>query len=551
MRRALTTLNGIDIEPLVAHYALNYPKVRNAAGILRSSLVHRIAGRALDAFHVDLWARNVGLEELTFVGCSEWDKILLSDPKRGRKVVGTVVRKLDRFWLLSNCLPMWFVCGKHRPTSTPQVHEEPLYRHSSLGEGNADSSRTVLYVLNLGASYAGLYLYDHIFSDDEASPLHRHNVVMMGRTGGSENSQGIRHGFPSHGSRVRKLLRAVGLSVKALWKFGRRFQFSYVWALSKTCAAVEGQQISLLREFPSLKLAILAYDMQVPVDMVLALESLGIITVALNERPQSVVWEMQPFAVSTLLTASEVFSAMAEESRSVSVDEGISVGMWRTDLLCKYRSEDPHQLRIRALENGQRFIVALPLHVTARSDWDGSPLGTSALSVRHFLWDVLRIAEENPKAFIVIRGKNDNWVPDDRFKDIVGKIDRLPNIVVSRDYSTFNESYRLCAWADLVLAKHTSLVDEVLSVGIPCVVHDYTPNSKDLSRLVVPYLPREIWAEDFNELRERIAFALANEGGDFDQWWEPHRERIYGNFNDGRVRERARSHIASMVGESQ
>ena len=129
-------------------------------------------------------------------------------------------------------------------------------------------------------------------------------------------------------------------------------------------------------------------------------------------------------------------------------------------------------------------------------------------------------------------------------------VDRLPNIVVSRDYETFNESYRLCAWADLVIAKHTSVVDEVLSVGVPCVAHDYTPNSKDLSRLLVPYLPRDIWAEDFNELRGRIALALTNEGRDFYRLWEPHRMALYGDFSDGHVRSRARAIFELMLREN-
>ena len=552
MLRALATLDELEIEPLLALYARRYPTATNATGILRSILVHRIAGRALDAFHVDLWARNIGLDQVTFVGCSEWDKILLSDHRRRRKVVGSVVRTVDHIGSLVTRLTRWRLTSKAPVSSAAwQAPDEQIDRGAFRDGKASDASRTVLYILNYGVSYGGLYSYDHVFSDDPASPLHRRNVVVMGRTGGPSNSQGIRHGFPERGSRARQLRRTLRYSIQALWEFKRQYPFRYVWTLSRICAAVEGERVAISRDFPAIKLAILAYDMQAPGDLMLALDASGIRTVALNERPQSVIWEMQPFALSTLLTAGEIFSASAMASRSVSIEQAISVGMWRTDLLRQYRSDDPHELYEHARQNGQQFIVALPFHVTAEGDQDGSPFITSAHSVRHFLLEIFHIAEEHPRVFIVIRGKNDHWVTDDRFQDIFGMIDQLPNVTVSRDYATFNESYRLCAWADLVVAKHTSLVDEVLSVGIPCIVHDYTPNSKDLSRLVVPYLPREIWAEDFIELRERIAFALANEGGDFDRWWEPHRERIYGNFNDGRVRERARSHIASMVGESQ
>ena len=548
MLRALATLDDLEIEPLLACLAQRYPHATNAAGILRSTLAHRISGRALDAFHVDLWARNIGLNQVTFVGCSEWDTILLSDHQSGRKVVGSVVRTVDRIGSLITRLSNWRLTSKAPVSSAAGlVPDEQIDRGVFHGGKASDASRTVLYILNYGVSYGGLYAYDHVFSDDPASPLHLQNVVVMGRTGGPSNSQGIRHGFPGRGNRKRLRIKALRLFLQSIGEFGRRYPFKYVWSLSSTCAAAEGQQIALASEFPAMKLAILAYDMQAPGDLVLALDASGIRAVALNERPQSVIWELQPFALSTLLTAGEIFSASAMASRSVSIEQALSVGMWRTDLLLQYRSEDPHELYEHARQNGQQFIVALPFHVTAEGDQDQSPLITSAHSVRHFLLEIFSIAEENPSVFIVIRGKNDHWVTDDRFQDIVGMIDQLPNITVSRDYATFNESYRLCAWADLVVAKHTSLVDEVLAVGTPCVIHDYTPNSKDLSRLVVPYLPREIWAEDVHELRRRIDFALANEGRDFDRWWEPHRFALYGDLADGQVRRRAREIFESLV----
>ena len=552
MLRALATLDELEIEPLLARYARRYPTATNATGILRSILVHRIAGRALDAFHVDLWASTIGLDQVTFVGCSEWDKILLSDHRRRRKVVGSVVRTVDHIGGLVTRLTRWRPTRKKHNSNAPKrVHDEQFDVDVAHEGKDSDALRKVLYILNFGVSYGGLYLYDHVFSDDPASPLYRQNVAVMGRLGGPSNLQGIRHGFPERGSRARQLRRTLRYSIQALWEFKRQYPFRYVWTLSRICAAVEGERVAISRDFPALKLAILAYDMQAPGDLILALDSSGVRTVALNERPQSVIWEVQPFALSTLLTAGEIFSASAMASRSVSIEQAISVGMWRTDFLHQYRSKVPHEHHEQAQRNGQQFIVALPFHVTAEGEQDGSPLITSALSVRHFLLDMCRIAEEMPSVFIVIRGKNDNWVTDDRFQDIVGMIDQLPNITVSRDYATFNESYRLCAWADLVVAKHTSLVDEVLSVGIPCVVHDYTPNSKDLVRLLVPYLPRDIWAEDVTELRRRIEFALEDEGREFHRWWEPHRMRIYGELNDGSVRLRARACMSSLVGVGQ
>ena len=200
MLRALATLDELEIEPLLALYARRYSTATNATGILRSILVHRIAGRALDAFHVDLWARNIGLDQVTFVGCSEWDKILLSDPRKRRKVVGSVARTADRIGSLITRLTSWRLTSKAPVSSAAwQAPDEQIDRGAFHDGKASDASRTVLYILNYGVSYGSLYSYDHVFSDDPASPLHRRNVVVMGRAGGPSNSQGIRHGFPERG----------------------------------------------------------------------------------------------------------------------------------------------------------------------------------------------------------------------------------------------------------------------------------------------------------------------------------------------------------------
>jgi hypothetical protein len=173
-------------------------------------------------------------------------------------------------------------------------------------------------------------------------------------------------------------------------------------------------------------------------------------------------------------------------------------------------------------------------------------LAVGVQPITHFLEDLEDLAERRPDVFIVIRGKNDNWVTDERFSGIAARIDALSNITVSRNYGALNESYRLCAAADLVIAKQTSLVDEVLAFGIPCVLHDYTRNSRDLARPSVAYLPRRLWAENSGEFNDAVDFSLEDDGEAYREWWEPHRIRIYGKLNDGSVRARARAYLSTL-----
>ena len=110
---------------------------------------------------------------------------------------------------------------------------------------------------------------------------------------------------------------------------------------------------------------------------------------------------------------------------------------------------------------------------------------------------------------------------------------------MSHTYDRLNESYRLLASADLVIAKCTSLVDEALACNIPCILHDYTANSRDVARPVVSYLPRD-WALDRDELSLRVDRVLADDGRAFRDYWAPYRTEVFGDLADGHVRERAR-----------
>ena len=549
MGRAIDRLDSIPLDSVLQRLARRYPIAQDAAGILRNSILRAMADRAVDAFYAQAWARSRGYVTVKVVGISRWDKVLLDDRAQGMRVTGSVSQAFATVGeVLQNASRLAVRALNKGPTGALQGQKAST--HEAPTSTKPTNERSVLLVLNMGSSFGGLYSYDYLFSYEAGSPLHRENVVIVARSGGAENGEGLVLGHPGSGSRLTQLRIRAGIMAGAMSRGGLGVPLGVLGHLAGVCSRADGQRLEIARCYPALKLAILAYEVQVPSELVLALESLGIPTAALNERPQSVIWGLQPFSVATLLTASSFFSEAAVTSRSVSIVSAVAMGMWRTDLLHEYRALPLHEDCERAHKAGQRFVVALPYNSAPQGGSRGNPLAVGVKPITHFLEDLADLAEARRDLFIVIRGKNSDWVADERFSGIAARIDALPNIKVNCNYGSLNESYRLCAAADLVIAKHTSLVDEVLALGIPCVLHDYTPNSKDLSRLVVPYLPREIWAEDVHELRRRIDFALANEGRDFDRWWEPHRFALYGDLADGQVRRRAREIFESMVSQT-
>ena len=556
MDRAMDRLDALHLDPLLEMLALRYGDACDAAKILRNSILRVIADRTVDDFYAQVWDRSLGYEDTVFVSASPWDQFVLNERARGAQAPGSASRGLAALGGVAHRVTLTLArslrgswdgghvdAGQATTPNIPSLFTPPLHKPTD--------DCTVLLVLNMGAVYGGQYSYDYLFSENPDSPLHPSNVVVMARTGGPSNQEGIRLGHPDVGSRWKRFCASWGIVLNARVRWRSGTPWLVLRHLARVCARVDGQRRDIVRRYPSLRLAVFAYDAQVPSELVLALHSLGIPSIAVSERPLSVIWGVQPFSVSRLLTASEFFAASAVESPSLVVGEAIPVGMWRTDFLHEYRAGPDHSEHKLALQAGQKFVVALPFHAGPRSGWDGNPLVTGAASMSHFLTCLADLAEEMPELRIVIRGKNDSWVEDDRFASIAARIGGLPNIVVSREYGRLHESYRICARADLIIAKYTSLVDEALAVDIPCVVHDFTTNSQDFTRLAVSYLPRRIWAENEHELRAGVKFALQDDGSAFREWWTPHRLRIYGHLNDGYVRSRARSHLVSLVSEGQ
>lgn len=547
VRRGIAALESTDLDPLTDWFAETHAGAANASGLLRNALVREVAGRTVDAFYAQLWARSRDYVSTVFVGATPWDRLLLQDHEFGYRVVGSVSRALAA---------VAAAVFRFRPTLDRTLDQgggpDFLADLPTSQDGDRDwaaapaETGSVLYVLNQSTVFGNLYSYGHVFTYDPGSPLNLRNIIAMGARGGPQNPQGVRHGYPSAGSRRRLLLRTTSLSVRALARFRRRYSVAQVGRLAAVCAQAEGQALALRTRFPGLRVAILAYDLQIPISLILALESAGIRTVALNERPLSSVVCSQPIAVSTLLTAGPVFADAASHSPSVAVRHAQAVGMWRTDLIREYGQQGSETWDLAAVD-GRRRVLVLPYHLESGSRLPTNPIATSAASVRQFLTDILDLVEDRRDIYVLIRGKDDAWLDDPRCADIAARIAASDAVEVSRRYDQLNESYRLVAGAELIVAKYTSLVDEALACDIPTIVHDYSVNSRDVARPVVRYLPRELWALDAEELRRRVDWALADGGRGFREYWEPHRASIFGDLADGKVRARARQAIIELL----
>ena len=86
---------------------------------------------------------------------------------------------------------------------------------------------------------------------------------------------------------------------------------------------------------------------------------------------------------------------------------------------------------------------------------------------------------------------------------IINKVNNCKNIVISNNYKEANYAYKLCANADLIIAKHTSIGDECLASEIPVLFHEYTHNMKKIFLVFPNYLPSELICYNFDELYQK------------------------------------------------
>ena len=545
IERALPRIQRPDVDAVIEHLARRH-QAPHARAILKSAVIAALARHNIDAFYAEAWARSHDWTKTSFVVSLHWQRLLLEG--EGASVGGRGDASIAVVVDAGRYIGRRLVAALARSRAPGTVATYSSRRSAATWRPNPEARGPVLFVLNRGLSYGGLYSYDNLLSCDPDSILGVNRVVTMAATGGEANSEGIVWGYPKLGPAPARAWARLRLFVGSLRVAGIS-SWSTSWLLAGVSARATERTLAVARDLPDVSVAVLAYDLQVPVDVVLALESAGVRTVALNERPLSVVVRSQPLATHTLLTASTWFSDQALDSPSAAVKLALAVGMWRTDFLVRYAGQEPHPIVARARSEQRSVIVALPYHLSDHSS--ANPLATSCPSVRHFLTDILNVAEKHPEAVVVIRGKDATWLEHHAFSDLVVRSRTLSNVVVSDEYGQFNESYRLVAGADLVIAKYTSLVEEALALSIPCIVHDYTPTARGIARPVVSYLPDEAWVENQDELSMRVEAVLADGGRGYRARWEPQRLKIFGDLADGCVAQRARHEILRLVEQTE
>ena len=215
--------------------------------------------------------------------------------------------------------------------------------------------------------------------------------------------------------------------------------------------------------------------------------------------------------------------------------------MWRTDLL---------QTELQVPRGGtppeRPTVLVLPYHAEPPLHRPSDPMCTSVETFISFLGDIIGLAERHNDVHFIVRAKNADWLLDSRTATEREALTQLGNVSLDDNYSTLNRTYQLAARSSLIIAKPTSLIDEALACGIPCVIHDYTHNASNYASSLLTYLPRRLWALDRAELLAKVQEVLTDNVGS-PRVSNRDLQAIYGLWADGKVRQRIHAYLDEIV----
>ena len=254
----------------------------------------------------------------------------------------------------------------------------------------------------------------------------------------------------------------------------------------------------LIRKNYSAKLVLVGYDILFPVTLSLVFESLKIRTVSVQERFLPTFFSHFSFLIDTYLCDSRLVCKVIDKSNDKFVNSCLPCGQIRSDILINYQKN--------ITSKNKRFtIVAFDYH--SQSNFDDNRLSVliNWKANANFYKDLCNLAEAFPQVDIIIRGKNTDWTKISYFKNVLNKVNRIPNIWIDEDYSKLNKQYELASRSDLIIAKPTSIGDEAMAAGKRVVYYDYIPNSSHyFASGYFNYNNCNIFAYSYTQLKQMV-----------------------------------------------
>ena len=379
--------------------------------------------------------------------------------------------------------------------------------------------KSVAFIVHKGLIYGDLTKKENVlfekllyYSADKNSCLNKYNILHLDYENFSSPDQNL------HWICLKKIkvssTKIISMTLLACVKtcyLIRSWSGFLGWLLFIKQYSIYIKYCEVIKKFKNLKIAIIDYDILCPKTLILALEKSNIKTIATQERfIHTFYTSFSNVIVDTYYVASEFVANFIKKSKFHDIENIIPVGQYRSDYISLYKKKIIPEEISKAKENGKKIIIVLGYQTV--NNWFESYTNPIISWTAHinFLEDIVKLSRHLKDTFIILRHKDIKWITNTYFKSILNKINDCENIYISSNYKESFYSYKLCANADLIIAKHTSIADECLSHEIPVLFHDYTHNLKKNISLAFDYSPSGLMCHNFEELLERSKSLLFN-----------------------------------------
>ncbi|MDQ7822509.1 MAG: hypothetical protein RDV48_06905 [Candidatus Eremiobacteraeota bacterium] len=410
----------------------------------------------------------------------------------------------------------------------------------------------VAFFPHQGIYYGNLFVKDQFYSDDESSELHKSKILHVSINEINEDYIGralqyyrdfkipvvdlVEIGYSNKKCYLQSmmfLMQKPFSLIRETFRWGLELIFLFVLTFFRVQCF-----LSVLSRFKNLKLVMVGYDFLFPPALSLALALLRIHVCAVQERFIMAFMPNTRFVVDCYFAAGPVVKEKG--CKHSYIGDFIYTGLPRADNLFLYEKEHISDSKYDEIKKKYRLVLALDYFLPRDDVEDISFPHQKVSQMRQFYNDLIKLSVEFPDLYIVIKGKEIESYKSHYIADIVEKIEGLPNMEIETDLDKYNPYY-IGEKADLTIACHTSLCDELLAAGRKVIFYEAT----DYMETYFTYEDLPIIVKDYEVLRNNVKYFI--EGVYLDSKRIERLKAYYSNCYHGKVKETIRRHIINFL----
>ena len=329
-------------------------------------------------------------------------------------------------------------------------------------KGLSDPANDVAIFYHRSDKFEGLYKKHQYFSNDKDSALHIDNILRCVI-------------YPDKNTPQNLLPLSVKISIFDLIDI---FKIRNLLSLIQFTNEQKRSHIILLYRYleyrawirklkdSTIKTVIIDYDFLFPKALSLALEDLGIKTLALQERPNGSLYYLNYGTICDFYVYSgKLWRMYGIKNDSILAENSYCASSWRNIFF----NENLRKLEVMRFDktfsggSETKIIVCLGYFL------DGTVPATGFAAVSQFLEYVDAVADRFINCSVVIRMKS---LSSELKRMITLRYRTVGNVFLSIDYETNAVSYSLCNNADVIVSVQSSLADEALAHGKKVILLD-------------------------------------------------------------------------------